>query len=114
MRREVFVAPTREEAIRICKPYLKTKYEVYHQWGQDKAMPEGDNNLGLDFEELIRDRFLLGSPNEVAEQMLFLSREFGVNQLIMSIQWPGMPQSLVLETMEILAKEVLPKVKQGI
>ena len=29
-RREVFVARTREEAIRICRPYLEKKYEVYH------------------------------------------------------------------------------------
>jgi alkanesulfonate monooxygenase SsuD/methylene tetrahydromethanopterin reductase-like flavin-dependent oxidoreductase (luciferase family) len=113
MRREVFVAPTREEAIRICRPFLEIKYKVYHQWGQDKAMPEGDDNLGLDFEELIRDRFLLGSPDEVAEQIIGLSRGLGVNHFIMSVQWPGMPQSLVLETMHALAEEVLPKVRQG-
>ena len=31
----------------------------------------------------------------------------------MSIQWPGMPQSLVLETMQMMAEEVFPKVLQG-
>ena len=71
------------------------------------------DNLGLDFEELIRDRFLLGSPDEVAEQIIGLSRGLGVNHFIMSVQWPGMPQSLVLETMHALAEEVLPKVRQG-
>jgi alkanesulfonate monooxygenase SsuD/methylene tetrahydromethanopterin reductase-like flavin-dependent oxidoreductase (luciferase family) len=113
MRREVFVAPTRADAIRICKPFLEIKYKVYHQWGQDKAMPEGDNDLGMEFEELIRDRFLIGSPDEVAEQILTLSQDLGVNHFIMSVQWPGMPQSLVLDTMHILAEEVLPKVRQG-
>ncbi len=114
MRREVFVAASREEAIRICRPYLEIKYKVYHQWGQDKAMPEGDDNLGLDFDELLRDRFVLGSPDEVAEQILSLSKGLGVNHLIMSVQWPGMPQSLVLDTMHILAEDVLPKVREGI
>ena len=114
MRREVFVAKTREEALRVCKPYLEIKYKVYHQWGQDKAMPEGDNDLGLDFDELIRDRFLLGSPGEVAEQILSLSKNFGVNHLIISVQWPGMPQSLVLDTMRLMAEEVFPKVRQGL
>ncbi|MBT5949171.1 MAG: LLM class flavin-dependent oxidoreductase, partial [Nitrospinaceae bacterium] len=113
MRREVFVAASREEAIRICRPYLEIKYKSYHQWGQDKAMPEGDNNLGLEFDELLRDRFVLGSPDEVAEQILSLSKGLGVNHLIMSIQWPGMPQSLVLDTMHILAEDVLPKVREG-
>ena len=114
MRREVFVAKSREEALRLCKPYLEIKYKTYHEWGQDKAMPEGDDDLGLDFDDLIRDRFLLGSPEEVAEQILFLGRKLGVNHLIMSVQWPGMPQSLVLDTLRMLAEEVFPKVRQGL
>ena len=60
-------------------------------------MPAGDDDLGLEFDDLIRDRFLLGSPDEVAEQMLALQRATGINHLIMSVQWPGMPQSLVLD-----------------
>ncbi len=114
MRREVFVAKSREEALRICKPYLEIKYKVYHQWGQDKAMPEGDNDLDLDFDELTRDRFLLGSTDEVVEQIIGLNKNLGVNHFIMSVQWPGMPQSLVLDTMRHLAEEVFPRVRQGI
>jgi alkanesulfonate monooxygenase SsuD/methylene tetrahydromethanopterin reductase-like flavin-dependent oxidoreductase (luciferase family) len=76
-------------------------------------MPAGDNNLGGDFAELIRDRFLLGSPDEVAEQILTLHRATGINHLIMSVQWPGMPQSLVLDELHMLAEEVFPKVRQG-
>ncbi|MCG8545343.1 MAG: LLM class flavin-dependent oxidoreductase [Alphaproteobacteria bacterium] len=112
-RREVFVAASREEAMRLCQPFLATKYEAYHQWGQDKAMPEGDNDLGLDFDELVRDRFLVGSPDEVAEQILRLNKETGINHLIMSCQWPGMPQSMVLDVLHMLAEEVMPKVRQG-
>jgi hypothetical protein len=32
----------------------------------------------------------------------------------MSVQWPGMPQSLVFDTMHILAEDVLPKVREGL
>jgi alkanesulfonate monooxygenase SsuD/methylene tetrahydromethanopterin reductase-like flavin-dependent oxidoreductase (luciferase family) len=112
-RREVFVAKSRAEAIRLCAPYLAAKYEAYNQWGQSKAMPEGDNDLGVDFDDLIRDRFLLGSPDEVAEQILALHGATGINHLIMSMQWPGMPQSLVLDELHMLAEEVFPKVRQG-
>src|SRR5262249_52119354 len=110
-RREVFVAKSRAEAIRLCSPYLAAKYEAYNQWGQGQAMPEGDNDLGVDFDDLIRDRFLLGSPDEVAEQMLALHRTTGINHLIMSLQWPGMPQSMVLDELHMLAEEVFPKVR---
>ena len=76
-------------------------------------MPAGDNNLGTELDELIRDRFLIGSPDEVAEQMLALQRATGINHLIMSVQWPGMPQSLALEQLHMLAEDVFPKVRRG-
>src|SRR5262249_37177945 len=34
MRREVFVAPTRKEAIHLARPYLEVKYQAYRDWGQ--------------------------------------------------------------------------------
>ena len=55
-------------------------------------MPEGDNNLHLAFDDLWRDRFLIGSSNEVAEQMLALNAATGINHVVMSVQWPGMLQ----------------------
>jgi len=114
IRREVFVARTREEAIDICRPYLEDKYKTYHAWGQSKAMPEGDNNLGQELDELLKDRFLIGSPEEVTERLVNLGRETGVNHVVMSVQWPGMPQNLVLDTMHLLAEEVFPKVRAAL
>jgi alkanesulfonate monooxygenase SsuD/methylene tetrahydromethanopterin reductase-like flavin-dependent oxidoreductase (luciferase family) len=112
-RREVFVARSREEAIRICAPHLGAKYAAYQQWGQGQAMPEGDNDLAVEFEELLRDRFILGSPDEVAESILRLHRATGINHLVMSVQWPGMPQSLALDELHMLAEEVFPRVRAG-
>jgi alkanesulfonate monooxygenase SsuD/methylene tetrahydromethanopterin reductase-like flavin-dependent oxidoreductase (luciferase family) len=112
MRREVFVAKTREEAIRLCAPYLGAKYKAYHDWRQD--LPDDDRGLGQEFQALMQDRFLIGSPDEVAEQMIALHRSMGVNHLVMSTEWAGMPESLALETIEMLAKDVFPKVRQGL
>ncbi|MFO1028266.1 MAG: LLM class flavin-dependent oxidoreductase [Acetobacteraceae bacterium] len=112
MRREVFVAKTREEAIRLCAPYLGAKYAAYHAWGQD--MPQDDKGLGQDFASLIGDRFLIGSPDEVAEQIVALHRRLGVNHLVMSTEWAGMPESLAVETIEMIAREVVPRVRQGV
>jgi alkanesulfonate monooxygenase SsuD/methylene tetrahydromethanopterin reductase-like flavin-dependent oxidoreductase (luciferase family) len=111
-RREVFVARTRQEAVRLCQPFLATKYEVYREWGQDRAMPEGDD-FSTNFDDLVRDRFLVGSPEEVAAQILALNRATGINHLIMSVQGPGMPQELVLDVLHMLAEEVIPLVREG-
>ena len=95
------------------RAYLGAKYRAYQQWGQNEVMPEGDNDLGVEFDELIRDRFLLGSPDEVAGQILRLHRETGINHLIMSVQWPGMAQSLALDELHMLAEEVFPRVRRA-
>jgi len=113
IRREVFCAPTHEEAIRVAAPFLKDMYEAYEEWGQDKVMPEGDNDISMRYEELARDRFIVGTPDEVAEEMLRYYRVLGVNHIIMSVQGTGLPQSQVLETLELMATEVFPRVRQG-
>jgi alkanesulfonate monooxygenase SsuD/methylene tetrahydromethanopterin reductase-like flavin-dependent oxidoreductase (luciferase family) len=112
MRREVFVARTRDEAIRLCAPYLGAKYKAYHAWRQE--LPADDSGFAQDFGALIEDRFLIGSPAEVAEQVLALYRRFGVNHLVMSTEWAGMPPSLATETIEMIAREVFPRVQQGL
>ena len=111
LMREIFVAETRDKAKEIARPYLEEKYKVYHQWGQDKAMPEGDDNLDLDFDELTRDRFLFGSPDEVAEQIIGYEKRLGVTHMVLGMQGVGMPQSQMLESLHLFADEVMPKVK---
>jgi alkanesulfonate monooxygenase SsuD/methylene tetrahydromethanopterin reductase-like flavin-dependent oxidoreductase (luciferase family) len=108
------VAASREEAMRQAQPYLEAKYNAYHAWGQDKVMPKGDDDFGVDYDDLVKDRFLFGSPDEVAEQVLDLIRRFGVNHFVMGVQFPGMPQSMVLEEMQILAEEVFPMVRAAL
>ena len=110
MMREIFVAETRDKAKEIARPYLEEKYKVYHQWGQDKAMPKGDDNLDLDFDELTKDRFLFGSPDEVAEQIISYEKRLGVTHMVLGMQGVGMPQNQMLESMHLFAEQVMPKV----
>jgi alkanesulfonate monooxygenase SsuD/methylene tetrahydromethanopterin reductase-like flavin-dependent oxidoreductase (luciferase family) len=112
MAREVFVAPTRAEAIRLAKPSLETKYKAYKDWGQDKVMPSGDA-FSMDFEDLMNDRFLFGSPSEVVEQILTLKRRFGANTLILGIHWVGMPATLAMEQMQLISEEIFPAVRSA-
>ena len=77
-------------------------------------MPDGDNDLGQAFAELQRDRFLIGSPDDVAEQVASLHKRTGANHIIASMQWPGMPQNQTLDSMHLLAEEVFPRVRQAI
>ncbi len=114
LMRELFVAPSRKEAVELARPYLEAKYKVYHEWGQDKAMPKDDRNLNLDFDDLARDRFLFGSPDEVTEQIVRFNKTLGANHFILGIHWVSMPNNLVLDMMNIMAEEVFPQVEQAL
>jgi alkanesulfonate monooxygenase SsuD/methylene tetrahydromethanopterin reductase-like flavin-dependent oxidoreductase (luciferase family) len=113
MRREVFVAESREEALRLCGPALETKYKAYVQWGQDKPMPEGDG-LDMALDDLLKERFLIGSPDEVADAILAIVRPTGVNHLIISTHWPGMETGVAMDAMRRFAEEVMPRVRNGL
>jgi len=113
MRREVFVARTREEALRVCAPGLERKYKAYVAWGQSDALPDEDS-LDTGLEDLIKDRFLIGSPDEVTASIVAMAKATGVNHLIVSMHWPGMDTSAGMDAMRLFAEEVMPAVRAAL
>ena len=75
-------------------------------------MPEEDRDLGAEFEELTKDRFLIGSPDEIAEQIAGYHKRLGVNNICLGAQGVGMPQSQLLEAIQLFSEEVMPRVEQ--
>ena len=57
--KEVFCAKDRKTAVETAGPYLLAKYRDYASWGQDAAMPD-DESFDQEFDDLLRDRFILG------------------------------------------------------
>ncbi|MBM3942543.1 MAG: LLM class flavin-dependent oxidoreductase [SAR202 cluster bacterium] len=110
MMRELYVARDQAAAYRESEPYLAPKYQAYAEWGQDKALP-GQESFSIPYRELARDRFLLGSPEEVVQEIQRYQQMLGVNYLIFRMQWPGMPQEQVLRQIELMGREVIPLVK---
>jgi alkanesulfonate monooxygenase SsuD/methylene tetrahydromethanopterin reductase-like flavin-dependent oxidoreductase (luciferase family) len=110
MMRELYVAKDRETAYVESEPYLAPKYQAYASWGQDKALP-GEESFNIPYQELAKDRFLLGSPEEVVQEIRRYEHELNANYMIFRMQWPGMAQAQVLRQIELLGKEVIPRVK---
>ncbi|MCA8928845.1 MAG: LLM class flavin-dependent oxidoreductase [Alphaproteobacteria bacterium] len=114
LRREVFVAPTREEAYRLCREPVMTKYAAYHAWGLGRSRPDNRDELGQPFEDLLRDRFFIGSPDDVADQILKFHRRVGMNHIVMSMHWPGLDVARSMDSMRMFAEEVMPRVAAGL
>lgn len=110
MMREIYVADDRAAAYAESRPYLEGKYAAYAAWGQDKALP-GEESFAVPYEELARDRFLLGSPDDIVGEVRRYERELGANQFLFRLQWPGMGQEAALRQIALIGERVIPRVK---
>ncbi|MGI9657578.1 MAG: LLM class flavin-dependent oxidoreductase [Gaiellaceae bacterium] len=102
--REACVAPTDVEAVAAAKPFLEEKYRVYAGWGQDDA-------LGGGWDALAADRFLVGSPATVARELERLRDRLGATDVSLRLAWPGFPHAATMRSIELLATEVLPTLR---
>jgi alkanesulfonate monooxygenase SsuD/methylene tetrahydromethanopterin reductase-like flavin-dependent oxidoreductase (luciferase family) len=108
MMREICVAATHDEAVRLARPHLEKKYQAYVQWGQHRALPS-DDDMTQTFEGLARDRFILGDPDECAAEIVRCAEATGANTMLFRIHWPGMPHDVVTRSMRLLAERVRPQ-----
>jgi alkanesulfonate monooxygenase SsuD/methylene tetrahydromethanopterin reductase-like flavin-dependent oxidoreductase (luciferase family) len=111
--RNVVVAPDRATAIREVGPAIAESYKIFGNWGlftevigDEKSLPE--------FDDLINGRFIIGSPDEVAEQIAIIMKATGGTSLICRSQWVGMEQKHVMRTIELLGTAVAPIVRKAL
>jgi alkanesulfonate monooxygenase SsuD/methylene tetrahydromethanopterin reductase-like flavin-dependent oxidoreductase (luciferase family) len=109
--KEIFCARDTRTAVEMAGPYLDKKYQTYAAWGQDTVMPDGES-FRQPFEALLRDRFVLGSPEECYEQLRPCWEEVGANYLMLRTHWSGMPVSHALGSMRLISDELLPALRR--
>jgi len=110
--KEMHIAKTREEAIRVARPYLEGKYQAYADWGQDKALP-GQESFRIPFEDLAKDRFILGNVEDVIQQIEEHRRRLGINHFIFRVWWPGMEAYHAYRAVELMGQHVIPYFKKN-
>jgi alkanesulfonate monooxygenase SsuD/methylene tetrahydromethanopterin reductase-like flavin-dependent oxidoreductase (luciferase family) len=110
--KEVYCAPSREQAVAMAGPYVLGKYRSYARWGQDQIIPE-DVSFAEDFAELEAGRWVLGSPEECFEQLVPLVTRFGIDHLVCRMTWPGMPLEVAKASVELFSREVAPALRQA-
>lgn len=108
--REIFCAKDRQTALQMAGPYLASKYRDYATWGQDKVMPANES-FDKSIEDLVTDRFVIGSPEECYGQLRPFWEEFGVNHMVLRTHWVGMPLTTSLHSMRLISDELLPALR---
>jgi alkanesulfonate monooxygenase SsuD/methylene tetrahydromethanopterin reductase-like flavin-dependent oxidoreductase (luciferase family) len=109
--KEVYCAKDMATAIEMAGPYLSEKYKVYANWGQDAVMPDKES-FRQPLEALLRDRFIIGSPQDCYEQLRPCWEEVGANFLVLRMNWAGMPLSHSLASMRLISDELLPALRK--
>ena len=71
----------------------------------------GNDSFRQTLDALLRDRFVLGSPEECWEQLRPCWEEAGANFLIFRTHWSGMPVSHALSSMRLISDELLPALR---
>jgi alkanesulfonate monooxygenase SsuD/methylene tetrahydromethanopterin reductase-like flavin-dependent oxidoreductase (luciferase family) len=111
MIKEIFCAKDTKTALEMAGPYLANKYKTYASWGQDDVLP-GEETFNQPFEDLLQDRFVLGSPEECYEQLRPCWEELGVSYLFFRTHWSGMPLGHALSSMRLISDELMPALRQ--
>jgi alkanesulfonate monooxygenase SsuD/methylene tetrahydromethanopterin reductase-like flavin-dependent oxidoreductase (luciferase family) len=83
MVRECYVGANHNTAVEECRAALQYKYEAYASWGlTGRKTPS--------FEELARDRFIIGDAVFVKEEISRYREALGIDHFMMRCHWPGL------------------------
>ncbi|MGI9410706.1 MAG: LLM class flavin-dependent oxidoreductase [Hyphomicrobiaceae bacterium] len=110
--RNIVVAPDRDTALREVGPAIAASYNVFGKWGLFTDIVK-EKEVQAKFDELIRDRFIIGSPEECAEELTGIMQDTGCNRLITRIQWLSMEHRHVMRTIELLGDRVAPMIRKA-
>ena len=81
------------------------KYEAYASWGSGGSFIPADR-IRADFDKFAANRFVIGSESEVVDQIGRYGERTGTDHMLLRVQWPGLGQKTVLQTLERLGRVV--------
>lgn len=99
--RNVYVSTDRRTALDEIAPFIGTSYRQYQSSGffehSDQAQPLR-----------VEDRFIFGSPDDVAVDLRALESRLGATTVLLRMQWGSMPSSMVEQSLHRFIGTVLP------
>ena len=117
--RNVYVAPTMEEARRDYEPALMRalRYRAADPWRALRAhLDPGEEpapGMRLDWNFLQGRSLIAGPPDFVAERIIELGELTGVRTLLAGIGTSGLEQRKLMRCLELLSERVIPQVRQA-
>jgi alkanesulfonate monooxygenase SsuD/methylene tetrahydromethanopterin reductase-like flavin-dependent oxidoreductase (luciferase family) len=118
--REVFVAGTAKKAEELAAPGLTYLFrELYgaRSASGERELTTDDGRLVETKDDVswesIRERFVIGDPDYVVEELKTYQRELGATEMICWMNVPGVRGTEAMSSIELFAKEVMPAFAGG-
>jgi alkanesulfonate monooxygenase SsuD/methylene tetrahydromethanopterin reductase-like flavin-dependent oxidoreductase (luciferase family) len=106
LTRDVIIADTDKEARELAERHIMVSYRREYAGGWKH--PFIDASIATDLDGLMKDRFLIGGPDQVRKALEPFVKEYGLTHLICRLFFPGMPHRHIMRELELIAKEVMP------
>ena len=106
LTRDVIIADTDREARELAEKHIMISYRKEYAGGW--RHPFIDASIATDLDGLMKDRFLIGGPEQVIRALRPFVGEYGMTHLICRLFFPGMPHRHIMRELELLTREVLP------
>ncbi len=106
LTRDVIIADTDREARELAERHIMISYRKEYAGGW--RHPFIDASIATDLDALMKNRFLIGGPDQVVRALRPFVDEYGMTHLICRLFFPGMPHQHILRELELIAKEVRP------
>lgn len=114
LTREVIVAATEERARELAERHLMINYKNEYGGGTwNHPLIGNTDSARVDvLDEIGRDRFIVGTPEQCIAKIQHFRETVGVDHLICRLFFPGMPHEHIMEELRLLANEVMPAFKE--
>jgi alkanesulfonate monooxygenase SsuD/methylene tetrahydromethanopterin reductase-like flavin-dependent oxidoreductase (luciferase family) len=106
-----YVSEDPERARSDVAPAIAYQRSRYAEWGTDRESPEPEP---IQPEDLPWERYLVGTPDEVAEGLIELHQEAPYDHFCFWARLPGITHEQALENMRLFASEVVPRVSDAV
>jgi len=106
LTRDVIIADTDKQARELAEQHIMFSYRKEYAGGWKH--PFIDASIATDLDALMKDRFLIGGPDQVIRAFRPFVEQYGMTHLICRLFFPGMPHRHILRELELLSNEVMP------
>jgi alkanesulfonate monooxygenase SsuD/methylene tetrahydromethanopterin reductase-like flavin-dependent oxidoreductase (luciferase family) len=104
LMRDVVIASSDDVAEELAERHLLALYRDHYSRTSHPLLQGQDPDLA----DLRRDRFIIGAPEKVIEQIGYFQAHFEMDHLICRLHFPGMAPDVVTEAIRLIGREVMP------